>query len=60
MIKSNAKQRTSDLLEGDIGTTLKRMTIPMILGMVMMMSFGLQASLSELSFHSLWVFKKSR
>ena len=41
MIKSNAKQRTSDLLEGDIGTTLKRMTIPMILGMVMMMSFGL-------------------
>ncbi|MFZ8200959.1 MATE family efflux transporter [Alteromonas portus] len=41
MIKRNAKQRTSDLLEGDIGTTLKRMTIPMILGMVMMMSFGL-------------------
>jgi len=41
VIKSNAKQRTSDLLEGDIGTTLKRMTIPMILGMVMMMSFGL-------------------
>ena len=41
MIKSNAKQRTSDLLEGDIGTTLKRMTTPMILGMVMMMSFGL-------------------
>ena len=41
MIKSNSKQRTSDLLEGDIGTTLKRMTIPMILGMVMMMSFGL-------------------
>ena len=41
MIKNNAKQRTSDLLGGDIGTTLKRMTIPMILGMVMMMSFGL-------------------
>ena len=41
MIKSNAKQRTSDLLEGEIGATLKRITIPMILGMVMMMSFGL-------------------
>jgi|TARA_Y100000780_G_scaffold181426_1_gene167145 putative MATE family efflux protein len=41
VIKSNAKQRTSDLLEGEIGATLKRITIPMILGMVMMMSFGL-------------------
>ena len=41
MTKTNAKPRTSDLLEGDISTTLKRMTIPMILGMVMMMSFGL-------------------
>lgn len=41
MIKNNAKPRTSDLLEEDIGVTLKRMTIPMILGMVMMMSFGL-------------------
>lgn len=41
MIKNNAKRRTSDLLEGDIGITLRRMTIPMILGMVMMMSFGL-------------------
>ncbi|GFD94966.1 MATE family efflux transporter [Alteromonas sp. KUL156] len=41
MIKNNGKPRTSDLLEEDIGATLKRMTIPMILGMVMMMSFGL-------------------
>jgi len=41
VIKNNAKRRTSDLLEGDIGITLRRMTIPMILGMVMMMSFGL-------------------
>jgi putative MATE family efflux protein len=41
VIKNNAKPRTSDLLEEDIGVTLKRMTIPMILGMVMMMSFGL-------------------
>lgn len=33
--------KTSNLVEGDIASTLKRMTIPMILGMVMMMSFGL-------------------
>lgn len=30
-----------DLLEQDIATTLKSMTIPMILGMVMLMTFGL-------------------
>lgn len=41
MTKSDVSKRSSDLLEGDISTTLKRMTIPMILGMVMMMSFGL-------------------
>ncbi len=41
MIKNDAKRGASDLLEGDIGSTLKRMTIPMIMGMVMMMSFGL-------------------
>ncbi len=41
MNKSNTQNRPTDLLEGDIGSTLKRMTIPMILGMVMMMSFGL-------------------
>ena len=33
--------RAANLLNGDIPSTLKRMTIPMILGMVMMMSFGL-------------------
>jgi putative MATE family efflux protein len=33
--------RAANLLNGDIPATLKRMTIPMILGMVMMMSFGL-------------------
>ncbi len=37
--KKNA--RATNLTEGDVGTILKRMTIPMILGMVMMMSFGL-------------------
>jgi putative MATE family efflux protein len=34
-------RKTSNLVEGNIASTLKRMTIPMILGMVMMMSFGL-------------------
>lgn len=41
MIKDQRDRKVSNLLEGDIGPTLKRMTIPMILGMVMMMSFGL-------------------
>lgn len=41
MTKRNATQRSSDLLKGNISTTLRQMTIPMILGMVMMMSFGL-------------------
>ena len=41
MNKSTTQKHASDLLQGDIGATLKRMTIPMILGMVMMMSFGL-------------------
>lgn len=35
------KAGTSNLTEGDIGQTLKRMTIPMILGMILLMSFGL-------------------
>lgn len=37
----NNKKRHNNLTEGAIGDTLKRMTIPMILGMIMMMSFGL-------------------
>ena len=41
MIKNQSSQKASNLLEGDISSTLKRMTIPMILGMIMMMSFGL-------------------
>ena len=32
---------TSNLTQGDIFQTLKRMTIPMILGMILLMSFGL-------------------
>jgi putative MATE family efflux protein len=31
----------SDLLEGSIPETLKRMTLPMIIGMIMLMTFGL-------------------
>ena len=41
MSKSQSQERKNNLTSGDIGPTLKRMTIPMILGMVMMMSFGL-------------------
>lgn len=41
MSKSQSQYRKQSLTSGDIGATLKRMTIPMILGMVMMMSFGL-------------------
>lgn len=39
-IKVN-RQQQANLTEGDIASTLKRMTIPMIMGMIMMMSFGL-------------------
>jgi len=39
--KNMSPSRDANLLDGDITATLKRMTIPMILGMVMMMSFGL-------------------
>ena len=35
------RTRNENLTEGPVGETLRRMTIPMILGMVMMMSFGL-------------------
>lgn len=41
MIKNQSSSKASNLLEGNIASTLKRMTIPMILGMIMMMSFGL-------------------
>lgn len=35
------KTRNANLTDGPVGDTLRRMTIPMIVGMVMMMSFGL-------------------
>ncbi len=41
MSKSQSQDRKYSLTSGAISVTLKRMTIPMILGMVMMMSFGL-------------------
>lgn len=41
MNKTNSSSRANNLTEGNVATTLKRMTVPMILGMVMMMSFGL-------------------
>lgn len=41
MISTTKNTSTSSLIHGDIRETLQRMTIPMILGMVMMMSFGL-------------------
>ena len=41
MNKAGVRVRNTNLTEGPIGDTLRRMTIPMILGMVMMMSFGL-------------------
>lgn len=41
--KSEIPSRASknDLLHGDIPVTLKRMTLPMIVGMIMLMTFGL-------------------
>ncbi|GEA10423.1 MATE family efflux transporter [Alteromonas sp. KUL49] len=41
MKAESSKSSISNLTEGDIPSTLKRMTIPMVLGMIMMMSFGL-------------------
>ncbi|MCP3891853.1 MAG: MATE family efflux transporter, partial [Desulfobulbaceae bacterium] len=38
---SAANNKSRDLINGDISQTLKRMTVPMIVGMIMMMSFGL-------------------
>ncbi|WP_026375492.1 MATE family efflux transporter [Aestuariibacter salexigens] len=35
------KPSGTDLLNGDISQTLKRMTLPMIMGMIMLMTFGL-------------------
>lgn len=40
-MKKITKTRNENLTEGEVGKTLRRMTVPMILGMVMMMSFGL-------------------
>lgn len=40
-MKKITKTRNENLTEGPVGRTLRRMTVPMILGMVMMMSFGL-------------------
>lgn len=37
----NKTSSTNDLLKGDIKNTLTRMTIPMILGMIMLMSFSI-------------------
>ncbi|GAB5381565.1 MAG: MATE family efflux transporter [Aliiglaciecola sp.] len=41
MSQSDNSKRNNDLLNGPIGGTLKRMTMPMILGMIMLMTFGL-------------------
>lgn len=36
-----SKSKNADMLAGDIAGTLKRMTIPMIYGMILLMTFGL-------------------
>ena len=41
MTESKNNTRASSLTQGNVATILKRMTVPMIMGMVMMMSFGL-------------------
>lgn len=41
MNKSAQPKDKSNLIEGDISQTLKRMTVPMIVGMIVLMSFGL-------------------
>lgn len=41
MSSDNKTKQRPDMLNGDIASTLKKMTIPMILGMVMLMTFGL-------------------
>ena len=41
MTSSNKKASPPDLLNNDIATTLRKMTLPMIVGMVVLMTFGL-------------------
>ena len=41
MASSQQSSVTNDILEGDIASTLKRMTIPMIFGMITLMMFNL-------------------
>lgn len=41
MSQDKPSSRQADLLNGSIPETLKRMTLPMILGMIMLMTFGL-------------------
>lgn len=41
MAQSKSSSSQADLLQGSIPETLKRMTLPMILGMIMLMTFGL-------------------
>ena len=41
MISAQQSQVSNDILEGDIPSTLKRMTIPMIFGMITLMMFNL-------------------
>lgn len=41
MTQPKPTSQRSDLLEGSIPETLKRMTLPMIIGMIMLMTFGL-------------------
>lgn len=40
-MKSVAQKKPNDLINGNIAQSMKRMTLPMIIGMIMMMSFGL-------------------
>lgn len=41
MSSTASQSRSSDLLNNDIATTLRKMTMPMIVGMIMLMTFGL-------------------
>ncbi len=41
MSTNTTKHKKPDLLNGDIGFTLRKMTVPMIMGMIMLMTFGL-------------------
>lgn len=41
MSSTASQSRSPDLLNNDIATTLRKMTLPMIVGMIMLMTFGL-------------------